>query len=72
MDIRLTQLNYIALYYPILNEIVECDYVSFLRGFFSFFPSIVNLHSPGDDGRPIRESEREGKEKERQRIKKPR
>ncbi len=60
MDIRLTHLDYISLYYRVLNEILECDYILFFRRvFFLFFSSIVNLHSPGGDGRPIRKRERE-------------
>jgi hypothetical protein len=59
-NIRHTHLDYIGLYYRILNEILACDYIRSFVGFFSSsFSSIVNLHSPGSDVRPISKSERE-------------
>ena len=62
MHRRFTHLDYIALYYRLLNEILECDYIRSFVGLFFFvfffFSSIVILHSPGSDGRPIRERER--------------
>lgn len=53
MRIWFTHLDYIRLYYRILDEILEGDYIRSFVGFFLSI-SIINLHSPGSDGRLIR------------------
>ncbi len=68
MHIRFTHLDYIGLYYRILNEILECNYNRSFVGFsfflLLFFTSIVILHSPANGWcRPISEREKENREK---------
>jgi len=73
--IEVARLYYIGLHYRILEEKTGVQLHSFFRRFFSFFfctPSIhafiVNLHSPGSNGRAIRrnESERERQSERRE------